>query len=94
MTIADIALRLDGMPQETIDLIDNAMPSAVRMIALVNEAQPLIDQALALFAKAQPLVAQANVELKTLMPAALAVRAFLQTQQATPTAAEQPNVGV
>ena len=31
-------------------------------------------------AKAQPIIAQANVELKTIMPAAMAVRAFLQAR--------------
>ena len=74
------ALRLYGLPQEAIDEINAALPAAERMVILINQAQPMIDEALALFAKAQPIIAQANVELKTIMPAAMAVRAFLQAR--------------
>lgn len=95
------ALRLYGLQQDAIDKINTAEPSVERMIGLVSQAQPMMDEALALFAKAkpiideatalyakaQPLIAQANEELKTIMPAALAVRAF---QQNKPAAARTP----
>lgn len=76
------ALRLYGLPQATLDSINAAIPASERMVGLVNQAQPMIDEALALFAKAQPLIVQANAELKLIMPAALAVRAFLQAREA------------
>ena len=75
------ALRLYGLPQDAIDKINAAIPSAERMVGLVSQAQPMIDEALALFAKAQPLITQANDELKTILPAAVAVRSFLSDGQ-------------
>lgn len=74
------ALRLYGLSQDTIDKINTAIPSAERMVGLVNQAQPMIDEALALFAKAQPLITQANEELKSILPAAMAMRSFLSAR--------------
>lgn len=76
------ALRLYGLSQADIDKLDAAIPAAERLVDLVNKAQPLIDEALALNAKAQPILAQANIELKTVMPAALAIKTFLQQRSA------------
>lgn len=87
------ALRLYGFTQDAVDQIDAAIPASERMVALVAQAQPMIDEALALFAKAQPLMVQANVELKTILPAALAVRACLQAKQAPSAPVERPETG-
>ena len=86
------ALRLYGLSQADIDSIDLAIPAAERLVDLVTSAQPLIDEALALFAKAQPILAQANVELKLVMPAAQAIRAFIVSRAAAaPSPSSEPS---
>ena len=88
------ALRLYGMSQDAIDKLDPAIPAAEQLVDLVTSAQPMIDEALALFAKAQPLLAQANGLLKVVEPAALALRAFMQTKsESTPAPPLPSNFG-
>lgn len=67
-------LRLDGMPQETIDKIEAASPPAAELVKLVKdngtlireaaafyaEAKPVLDRAVALYQKAQPLIDKAT----------------------------------
>ena len=96
MSVLDLALRIAGMPSETIDEIDKAMPGTAALIKLVKDneqlvrdivalaadAQPLLARAQPLLAKAIPVIKQAMPEIEALLPTAQDVIAFLQKQQA------------
>ena len=59
MSLAEFALRLDGVPQDTIDKIEAATPGAAALVKLVKDNDSLIREIIALAKKAQPLFAQA-----------------------------------
>jgi Asp/Glu/hydantoin racemase len=95
MSAIDLAARLVGVPQATIDEVENALPQMAKLLqlfkdnedlivqgaALAAEAQPLIAAALAFYAKIVPLINPVLAEIDAVTPAAKDVIAFLQKQQ-------------
>ena len=72
MSILEMALRLGGVPQSTIDEIEKASPAAADLVKMVKnnqvligkiaafaaEAKPTLDKAAALYIEASPLINQ------------------------------------
>ena len=88
MSAIDFALRLAGMPQQTIDELNGSLPAAASLIKLFKDNEPLIRKFQALAAEAQPLIdasvpllRPAMAELDALLPAAQDVVAFLKSKQ-------------
>ena len=77
MSAIDIAARLAGVPQDTIDKVEAAAPTAAKLMNLIKQNEPLIAQAAALEKQAMPLVEQAYAEIVAILPAAQDVAAFL-----------------
>ena len=92
MSVLELALRIAGMPRETIDEINKAMPSTAALLKLIKDNDALIKQIIQLAGEAQPLlvqalpvIKQAMSEIDAVLPAAQDVVAFLQKQSATDT---------
>ena len=80
-----IALRMDGMPQDTIDEVAKALPAAAALIQHIQNNGDLVQKWLALINESQPLmprtlvlVNEAIKEIDAILPAAQKVAAFLQ----------------
>ncbi len=95
--LIQMAASAAGVPQETLDKIDKAMPATKALIdllnkhqalivtaqALVKQAAPLVPPALDLWAQVQPLVPQIQEEIADIMPAAKAIQAGKSTAEAS-----------
>ncbi len=82
-----LLLRIDGMPQATIDEIEKATPAVAALIKTARANMPDLQALAALAVKAQPLLAKfaplvqpALAEINTMLPAAQDVVAFLNSQ--------------
>src|SRR5450830_597211 len=69
------------LAQDNDALIRELAALAAKYQPLLAQVAPLIAQAAPLIAKATPLINQAAVEIKTIMPAAHDVIAFIRKQQ-------------
>ena len=92
-----LLLRIDGMPQKTIDEIEAATPHVAALVKMVKDNMPLAQKIAAVFTEVQPLFAQvapliapALGEIQAVLPAADDVLAFLKEQQGQLPAAPQP----
>lgn len=78
-------LRLGGVPQDTIDEVEKALPSVAALLTLYKQNQDLITKLLSvaqeaqpLLAKATPLLNQALLEVNKVLPAAQDIVSYLQ----------------
>lgn len=92
MSLAEFALGLAGVPQQTIADIEKSAPAAAALLKLFKDNQVLVSkiealaiEAAPLITQAMPLIQQAQAELKVLIPTAQEVIAFIQSQQQKPT---------
>ena len=81
MSAIDIAARLAGVPQDTIDKVEAAAPKTAALLTLLKENEDLIVQDGAFAKKAMPLAQEAYAEFVAIMPAAEAVVAFIASQK-------------
>ena len=54
MTLLDLGLHLEGVPQDTINDLDAHLPHIQRLAAAFKQAEPIITQLMPIFQKAWP----------------------------------------
>ena len=54
MSVLDFGLGLAGLPEKTIQDLDNNLPALERIVAAAKQVEPLIAQLTPIFAKAYP----------------------------------------
>jgi hypothetical protein len=73
MSLLDIALKLAGMPQATIDELDRSMPGLARLAVVARNAEPLLTQAKPHLDALLPIAAKLWPQLQAAWPDIVAV---------------------
>jgi hypothetical protein len=88
MSMLDFALSIAGLPQDTINDLDNRLPGFARIVAaakelepIIVEAKPYIDKLLPLFAQAYPLAIKAWPDIVAVTPTVEALIKFANAKE-------------
>lgn len=88
MSAVDLMLELAGVPNELVAEVEKSAPNAAALLKLIKDNQALLDEirttatkTAPLITQAIPLINQAAAEIKSLMPVAQDIVAFIQKQK-------------
>ena len=81
MSLLDMGLSLEGLPQETITQIDNSLPAFQRLAAAWKEAEPHVTILAPQIAALIPIYAKAHPDIVAVTPLVQALLAFIKNKE-------------